>query len=264
MKGSAIILCRHSSLLPSHALPLWSVSFSFPFHKAETASAHVWVASPLIQAWVLLLVRGRWRVEGSAVGAGQTQKLLRWSMVAAVTGRITEAVVVDQAVAIPMMVLSWAWILPRTVTVQVAAAIAVVTTKEVALVVGNQGGNDGSHGRMYYQGGRKSLYTIGELPFNTNEFEITFPDYKRGPSRQWLTQLVSHFAPWHDKMRWSDSPCHVCLHAGKEVQGDHQAHHPGQPTVIADAHGRDLHGHTGASTARARHCVVWLRAQRTE
>ena len=40
--------------------------------------------------------------------AGQTQKLLRWSMVAAVTGRITEAVVVDQAVAIPMMVLSWA------------------------------------------------------------------------------------------------------------------------------------------------------------
>ena len=78
---------------------------------------------------------------------------------------------------------------------QVAAAIAVVTTKEVALVVGNQGGNDGSHGRMSYQGGRKSLYTICELPFNTNEFEITFPDYKRGPSRQWLTQLVSHFAP---------------------------------------------------------------------
>ena len=40
--------------------------------------------------------------------AGQTRKLLRWSMVVAVTGHMTEAVVVDQAAAIPMMVLSWA------------------------------------------------------------------------------------------------------------------------------------------------------------
>nr|XP_020180050.1 rRNA 2'-O-methyltransferase fibrillarin-like [Aegilops tauschii subsp. strangulata] len=45
-----------------------------------------------------------------------------------------------------------------------------------------QGGSDGNRGRMNFERGRKSLYTIGELPFNTKEFEVTLPDYKPGPS----------------------------------------------------------------------------------
>ena len=55
---------------------------------------------------------GRWRVEGSVVVAGKTPKLLRQSMVDAVMDLNTEAAMVDQVAAIPLMVLAVGTILP--------------------------------------------------------------------------------------------------------------------------------------------------------
>ena len=60
-------------------------------------------------------------------------------MIAAVMGRITEAAVVDQAKAIPMMVLATGENTTKdrvAVMVPVAVAVDVVTIKEMALVVG--------------------------------------------------------------------------------------------------------------------------------
>ena len=84
-------------------------------------------------------MRGRWRVEGSAAVAGQTPRLLRQSMVAVVTGRITKAMLVDQVAAIPMMVLAIGTNTTKdrvALTMPGAAGVAVVTTKEIALAVG--------------------------------------------------------------------------------------------------------------------------------
>ncbi|KAE8819868.1 Protein argonaute 18 [Hordeum vulgare] len=37
---------------------------------------------------------------------------------------------------------------------------------------------------LYYQEGRKSLYTVGKLLFSTKEIEVTLPDNKPGPSEK--------------------------------------------------------------------------------
>ena len=39
-------------------------------------------------------------------------------------------------------------------------------------------------GRLPAYDGRKSLYTAGELPFKTKEFEVTLPDKNPGPPGQ--------------------------------------------------------------------------------